>query len=403
MHVLRLASVFEAPATALRAAAARLDPIGGMQSHTGALTRSLDELGVTQDVITATRSGSPRRERLGAGAVVHRVGIPVSWGRQCWSVPAATLAPWLARRADLVHAHLGEDIAVLALGETVARLHGIPLVVTVHTSARHTLVACDARSRRVKRWGGALEGRAVLRADAVLTLTERMRTLAIEDGADPARVHVIPSGVRADEWLGRPPDPFAHLGRPRVLFVGRLAFQKGVITLVEAAAQLGQDAEVVLVGDGPDRAAVEQRVAELGLEDRVTLTGFVAHHEVPSVLRHGDVLVLPSTYEELGSVLLEGMRAGLAIVASDTGGIPEIVHDGESGLLCPPGDPAAFAAAIDALLADPGRRARYADAGRERARDFGWERLAPRVLAVYSQALGAEALRPPVVAPLQPA
>jgi 2-deoxystreptamine N-acetyl-D-glucosaminyltransferase/2-deoxystreptamine glucosyltransferase len=277
---------------------------------------------------------------------------------------------------------------VLGLGEAVARLHGLPLVVTVHTSVRHTLVASDARSRRVKRWGGALEGRAMDRATKVLTLTERLRALAVEGGAEPARVHVIPSGVRPGQWAARGADPFPRLRRPRVLFVGRLAFQKGVITLVEAASRMREDAEIVLVGDGPDRAAVERRAAELGLQHRVTLTGFVPHAQVPSVLRHGDVLVLPSTYEELGSVLVEGMRAGLPIVGSATGGIPEVVRDGETGVLCPPGDAAAFAAAIDGLLADPARRAAMGAAGRERARAYSWERLAPQVLAVYREALG---------------
>ncbi len=391
MRVLRLASVFEAPRCAARPAGAKLDAIGGMQSHTGALTRALDELGVQQDVITAARAGEAARERLGRTSRVHRVGLPVSWGRQCWSAPAAALAPWLGRDRDLVHAHLGEDIAVLALAEAVARLHGLPLVVTVHTSVRHTLVASDARSRRVKRWGGALEGRAMERAAAVITLTERLRVLAIEDGADPAAVHVIPSGVRPAQWAARGPDPFPGLARPRVLFVGRLAFQKGVITLVEAAARMREAAEVVLVGDGPDRAAVERRIAELGLQDRVTLTGSLRHAEIPGVLRHGDVLVLPSTYEELGSVLVEGMRAGLPIVGSATGGIPEVVREGETGLLCPPGDPAAFATAIDKLLADPGRRARMGAAARERARRYSWDRLAPQVLEVYRAVLASGA------------
>lgn len=400
VHVLRLTSVFEAPACALRPSGVKLDAVGGMQSHTGALTRALDALGVTQDVVTATRAGEAHAEWLGDAARVRRVGLPVAWGRQCWSGPAAILAPWLGRRADLVHAHLGEDIAVLALGEAVARLHRIPLVVTVHTSVRHTLVASDTRSRRVKRWGGGLEARAMERADAVLTLTERLRTLAIEDGAEPSRVHVIPSGVRPGQWAGRPVDPFPGLARPRVLFVGRLAFQKGVITLVEAASRLSEDAQVVLVGDGPDRAAVERRIVELGLQDRVTLTGFLPHAQIPAVLRHGDVLVLPSTYEELGSVLVEGMRAGLAIVASDTGGIPEIVLDGKTGTLCPPGDPAAFAVAIDELLANPGRRSVLGAAGRERARAFSWEHLAPRVLDVYRAAL-SPAAPAPVGAPRQ--
>ena len=394
MRVLRLTSVFEAPPGALTAEGARLDPVGGMQSHTGGLTRALDAFGIQQDVVTAHRLGAPRKQRLGVAADVHRVGLPVAWGRQLWSVPAPPLALKLARHADVVHAHLGEDVAVLPMAAAAARAHGLPLVLTIHLSVRHTLLTSDARSRRVKALGGPIEGWATRHADAVLTLTDRLKAIVVEGGAPADRVHVIPSGVRAGEYSERQPDPLGPTSRSRVLFVGRLAFQKGVITLVEAAARMRQDAEVVLVGDGPDRAAVERRVAELGLQDRVRLTGFLAHRLVPAALRHGDVLVLPSTYEELGSCLLEGMRAGLPVVASDTGGIPELVRDGQTGVLCPPGDAAAFARAIDGLLVDRARAKRLGETGRARATELAWDRLAPRVLDVYRAV--AEGHRRPV-------
>jgi 2-deoxystreptamine N-acetyl-D-glucosaminyltransferase/2-deoxystreptamine glucosyltransferase len=326
---------------------------------------------------------------VGARARIHRVGLPVSWGRQCWSVRAASLAQRLAARADLVHAHLGEDIAVLPIAAAAAARRRIPLVVTVHNSVAHTLVPTDRRSRLVKRLGGPLETWALPRAAAVVTLTERLRAVLAEAGADPARVHVIPSGFREWEYAAGPvADPFPAAGRPRVGFVGRLAAQKDVRTLVRAAARLESPARVVLTGDGPDRAALEAEVARLGLRDRVVFTGFVAHPRVAAVLAHTDVLVLPSRYEELGSVLLETIRAGVPIVASDTGGIPEVVRDGENGLLCPPGDSASFAEAIDALLADGRLRRRMGAAGRARAHAFSWDALAPRVLAVYEEACG---------------
>jgi len=360
-----------------------------MQSHTAALTRSLDLLGVGQDVVTACRPGAAKVEQLGRSARVHRVGLPVSWGRQCWSVRAASLAQKLAARADLVHAHLGEDIAVLPIAAAAAARRRIPLVVTVHNSVAHTLVASDRRSRRVKKIGGRLETWALPRAAAVVTLTERLRAVLVEAGADPARVRVIPSGFREWEYADGPvADPFPAAGRPRVGFVGRLAAQKDVGTLVRAAALLESPARVVLTGDGPDRAALEAEVARLGLGDRVRFTGFVPHPQVAAVLAHTDVLVLPSRYEELGSVLLETIRAGVPIVASNTGGIPEVVRDGENGLLCPPGDPASFAAAIDALLADARLRRRMGAAGRARSQAYSWDALAPQVLEVYERVCG---------------
>jgi glycosyltransferase involved in cell wall biosynthesis len=116
----------------------------------------------------------------------------------------------------------------------------------------------------------------------------------------------------------------------------------------------------------------------------VLLTGFVEHTAVPGVLASLDVLVLPSAYEEMGSVLTEAMASGLPVVASDVGGIPEVVRDGVTGLLVPPGDVGALAAALDRLAADPELRARLSAGARDRAADYAWPRLAGRVAAVYA-------------------
>jgi 2-deoxystreptamine N-acetyl-D-glucosaminyltransferase/2-deoxystreptamine glucosyltransferase len=113
------------------------------------------------------------------------------------------------------------------------------------------------------------------------------------------------------------------------------------------------------------------------------MTGFVEHSAVPAVLASLDVLVLPSAYEEMGSVLVEAMASGLPVVASAVGGIPEVVRDGETGLLVPPGDVAALAGVLDRLAADPELRARLAAGARARARDYAWPRLAGEVAAVY--------------------
>ena len=100
-------------------------------------------------------------------------------------------------------------------------------------------------------------------------------------------------------------------------------------------------------------------------------------------MAHADLLVLPSLYEELGTVLLEAMQAGLPIVASKTGGIPDVIEDGVNGVLVAPGEPEALARAIDRLLADPGLTCRLSEGARERGKDYDWEVLAGRVLAVY--------------------
>jgi glycosyltransferase involved in cell wall biosynthesis len=169
--------------------------------------------------------------------------------------------------------------------------------------------------------------------------------------------------------------------------VGRLAAQKDVVSLVEAFAKLdAPGASLVIVGDGPDRPNVERAVAASRRADRIRMTGFVAHDRVPTILAGLDVLVLPSRYEELGSVLVEGLRAGVPIVATAVGGIPEIVRPGETGLLVPPGDPATLAAAVDRLLTDRALAAALATGARRASAAYGWDELARSVLSVYRAA-----------------
>jgi glycogen synthase len=182
-------------------------------------------------------------------------------------------------------------------------------------------------------------------------------------------------------------DPVPHLGRPRVVYVGRINRQKGVHTLVEAASLVQTpNVQVLLVGDGPGRASLERSIRRRGLGDRIHITGFRPHREVPAFLRHADLFCLPSRYEEFGSVLLDAMQAKVPIVASNTGGIPDAV--GPAGRLVPPGDATALAVAIDSLLGDHAEARRLVALGAERVRAHDWERVADRVLGVYRLALG---------------
>jgi len=153
-RVLRLCSVSEPPASAVAGKGAKFDPIGGMQNHTAELTRALDRRGVVQTVVTTRPPTAPHFQHLGDHARVIRLGLPVRRFRQLYAPQAAILAPILAIRADVVHVHLGEDLAVLPVGAAAARLHRLPLVLTVHTSLRHTLALSDFRSAVLKTLGG---------------------------------------------------------------------------------------------------------------------------------------------------------------------------------------------------------------------------------------------------------
>ena len=376
--------MFEPPPSALVGRGVKFDPIGGMQNHTAELTRALDRRGVVQTVLTTRPPTAPYFQRLGDHARVIRLGLPIRRFRQLYAPQAAIIAPILAARSDVVHVHLGEDLAVLPIGAAAARLHRLPLVLTIHTSLRHTLAVSDLRSALLKTIGGLIERWGEHSAEAVLVITSRLHRLLLSDGVDENRVHLIPPGVDPSLFEGPFEDPFAGIRRPRVLFVGRLAPQKGVSTLVEAAGLLKDpSARILLVGDGPERPKLERDAERLGVDDRLHFVGFFAHDRLPAVFAHADLLVLPSLYEELGTVLLEAMQAALPIVASKTGGIPDVIENGVNGMLVPPGDPEALARAIDCLLADRKLACRLSEGAQERAKDYDWEVLAERVLRVY--------------------
>ncbi|CCG03759.1 glycosyltransferase [Blastococcus saxobsidens] len=389
-HVLRLCSVFE-PAGLIDGeldhGAARFDPIGGMQNHTAALTRCLDAHGLTQTVVTSRLAGPTGVSRLGRRTRIQRTGLPTARFRQLWALSAlpAVLRTPPGGRVDVVHAHQGEDIATLLLARLAARRHRCPLVVSVHCSVGHTLRGRSPRARLLHTVGGAVERSTLRRAEAVIVLTARTARALADDGVAAERVSTIPSGFDPALFGGHGSDVFPEAGRPRIGYVGRLAEQKRADVLVHAFGRMAEEAALVVVGDGPERERVRQLVRASPVAERITMTGFVDHSAVPGVLASLDVLVLPSAYEEMGSVLVEAMAAGLPVVASDVGGIPEVVRDGETGLLVPPGDVDALAGALDRLVADGRLRSRLAAGARIRARAYGWPYLSGCVAEVYQR------------------
>jgi 2-deoxystreptamine N-acetyl-D-glucosaminyltransferase/2-deoxystreptamine glucosyltransferase len=395
LRVLRLCSVFE-PA-ALTPDAARFDALGGMQNHAAELTRCLDRMGIRQLVLTSRLDGPAGLTRFGEHGQVARTGLHTRLARQAW----APLAAWhalggpgalsalggpgalsaLGGGVDLVHAHCGEDIAVLPLARLAAWRHACPLVVTVHTSVRHTLRVASARTGVLRLAGGLAESRVLAGADMVIALTRPAADRMLRDGVPEDRIRVIPPGYDPELFAAQTPDPFPDLPRPRVAYIGRIAPQKDVGTLVEAFGRIEEKACLIVVGDGPEREAVERRCRS----GRVHFVGFVEHRKIPAVLRHADLLVLATRYEELPSVLVEGMAAGLPVVASRVGGIPTLVDHDVNGLLVPPGDAAALASAITRLLTEPDTAARLSAAARRTAGRYSWPALARQVAVVYRE------------------
>ena len=195
MRVLRLCSVYGSamgPAREHR----RFDVIGGMQVHTSLLTAALDGWGVEQTVVTAYRPGAPRVEAVGERSRVVRTGLPIEHLRQLFGIAAI---PEVARtpRVDLVHVHVGEDLAVMPLAWWAAMRTDARLVVTVHCSLRHTLVSHDLRSRVLRSLGGSVELHLLRSARAVLVLSDRLADRLETSGVPRAGLHVVPLGIRS--------------------------------------------------------------------------------------------------------------------------------------------------------------------------------------------------------------
>jgi D-inositol-3-phosphate glycosyltransferase len=194
-----------------------------------------------------------------------------------------------------------------------------------------------------------------------------------------------------------PPDPalrarFAPAGTPLLLFAGRLVTFKGIDHLLDALVLLKDRPQphLLLIGDGPHQASLERRAAALGLSDRVTFAGPQPHAALPRYYAIADAFVVPSIAHETFSIAsCEAMSCQRPVIGTRVGGLPEVVRDGETGYLVPPGDAAALAERIDALLDDPTRRARMGAAGRAWTLEmFTWDRVIARMLACYAQVLG---------------
>jgi glycosyltransferase involved in cell wall biosynthesis len=245
--------------------------------------------------------------------------------------------------------------------------------------------------RLVFRLVATLEGRNARRAARVLVTGEHSRRVAVAAyGLDPARVAVVPEGIDLGSWQRTGERAGDGERPPVVLSVARQYRRKDTRSLLEAFARLREshpEARLRIVGGGPDLPRIRARARELGLGDRVTFLG-----EVPddgAVRREylaADLFCLPSLQEGFGIAFLEAMAAGLPVVATRAAAVPEVVPDGEVGLLVPPRDPDALAAALARLLDDEPLRRRLGEAGRRRVGRYDWKTVAGEFL----RALGLE-------------
>jgi glycosyltransferase involved in cell wall biosynthesis len=244
-----------------------------------------------------------------------------------------------------------------------------------------------------------LLGRYTLRRGAVCTVNSRATDAAVHRIFETGRTEVIPMGVDLEDF-----DPEhrsedlrfnLNIAGPMILTVGRFAEKKGLAYLIEAMPRVLEThsgARLVMVGFGPLERELRTKVKELGIKEAVHFAGRLSHDELPVYYASADVFVLPSVVDQsgdtegLGVVMLEAMASGTPVVASEVGGIPDVVQDGETGLLVPPREPQAIAEAICRLVEDAPLRSRLVEAARESVRrTFSWELLCGRFAALYDE------------------
>jgi starch synthase len=376
---------------------------GGAGVHVAELVRALRQLGGLDVRVQAF--GEPRDEAgvssyadlpelAGANAALQTLGVDLS-------IAAGSAG------TDLVHSHtwyanLGGHLAGL--------LYDVPHVVTAHSLE-------PLRPWKAEQLGGGYavssfaERTAYLGASAVIAVSAAMRddVLHAYPDIDPGRVHVVHNGIDTERWSPvADPDLVRSHGvdpdRPSAVFVGRITRQKGLPLFLRACRELPPDVQLVLCAGAPDTpeimAEVEGLVAELARtrEGVVWIREMLPRADVVALLSAATAFACPSIYEPLGIVNLEAMACETAVVATATGGIPEVVVDGETGLLVPieqasdgTGTPlypdtyvADFAAALTSVVTDPDRARELGRAGRERAiAAFSWQTIAERTKAVY--------------------
>ena len=342
--------------------------------------------------------GAPR-----SGAFVHQPDPALKGANPALSTLSTDLVMAnAAEAATVVHSHTWYTGMA---GHIAALLYGIPHVLTAHSlePMRPWKAEQLGGGYRVSLW---VERTAVEAADAVIAVSSGMRddVLSVYPALDPNRVHVVKNGIDTDVWYPAPPERgesvLAELGvdpsRPMVAFVGRITRQKGVPHLIAAAHHFDPEVQVVLCAGAPDTPEIAAEVSAAVAELAAARSGifwvqeFLPIGKIREILSAATAFICPSVYEPLGIVNLEAMACGTAVIASDVGGIPEVVDDGVTGTLVhyEAADPRDFevrlAAAVNTLVADPDKARRYGVAGRQRCIDeFSWAHIAEQTLEIY--------------------
>lgn len=295
----------------------------------------------------------------------------------------------LAVRYALVRLHIGQPVDVVichthSAATIAARFlkskFGVPFALVTHGEI--TDVPKGAYDPRQTWFYKRVATPAYETADLVVALSPYMGSLAIRCGADPLRVSLIPNGIDPAEFGQVSYEASSPKGEPKkleLLYVGRLCIEKGVDVLIEAVALLrnrGVQLRLRIIGSGVEAEHLQLMTKELKIADAVDFMGSVPRNKLGGVYRTADVVCVPSRGDPLPTVVLEAMASGVAVVGADTGGIPFMIANEVTGLVCPVADPVALADALERFVMDAELGTRMGRAGQQRAvQEFNWRKV----------------------------
>ncbi|MEA4882520.1 MAG: glycogen synthase [Clostridia bacterium] len=299
-------------------------------------------------------------------------------------------------QSDIVHCHTWYTFFAGYLAKV---LYGKKLITTVHSlePLRPWKEEQLGRGRQLSSW---MERIGLDNSDCVIAVSKGMRDDIIEhSGVSPERIAVVHNGIDLSQY--RPTQDASALEaygvrQPYVLFVGRISRQKGIMHLLDAMPMVRQGVSLVLCAGAPDtqelQDELEARVRQM--DNVVWINRMVPKEHVIQLYSHASVFACPSVYEPFGIINLEAMACNIPVVASEVGGIPEVVIDGETGFTVPPGDPAALAAALNQILSSGELAGRFGAAGRKRVEEtFSWDAIAKQTVKLYERITQAADIR----------
>jgi len=332
----------------------------------------------TEDGVDVRRYGPWDRVRKGTDGPLYAGALE--------TLSVALAAARDGTDADVVHAHTWyADMGAM----WISMLAGIPLVVTLHSMEPLRPWKRDqlGTGYDISSW---IEKTVVEAADRVVAVSNLMREdILTHYEVDPAKVVVIHNGIDPDVYVKTTEKTaLARYGvtEPYVLFVGRISEQKGIFDLIEASKELPEGVQLVVCAAAPDTPELHERLTKAtdGRNDILWINEMVAKPDVIQLYSHATVFACPSVYEPFGIINLEAMACETAVVASATGGILEVVEDGETGILVPPSDPAELAKALNRLVTNTDEAKAMGKAGRQRVEDtFSWAAVARQTEELY--------------------